>query len=308
MRLNLVLNRNAGALRGRDPKATAEELADIFRAHGHSVEVHVLSGREAIDAIARICRNADSDALIAGGGDGTISAAAAAAAESSFTLGVLPLGTMNLFARSLGIPLKPAAAAEGLASAEAVAVDIGDVNGRFFTHHVTLGLHPRMIRMRERLSYASRLGKIWASGQAWWMAVRQSPRLDLLIKADGESFRRRTAAILVSNNPLGEGHLPYADDPRQGRFGVYVATARRPQQLTQLTAQIVLGNISDNPLLEWWLAKEVEIAPALAEVQASVDGELVTLAAPLKFTLHRGGLYVLKPRPRGAGLALPPRR
>ena len=56
----------------------------------------------------------------------------------------------------------------------AVAVDIGEVNGRYFVHHVTLGLHARMILLRERLDYASRLGKIWASCQAWWMACPQS--------------------------------------------------------------------------------------------------------------------------------------
>ncbi len=297
MRLNLILNRNAGALRGSNPDATAQELADIFREHGHNVTVHVLPGREAVSAIAAACREKACDAVIAGGGDGTISAAAAAAAESGLTLGILPLGTMNLFARSLGIPLQAAEAVEALATAETVAVDIGEVNGRFFTHHVTLGLHPRMIRLRERLSYASRVGKILASTQAWWIVVRQPPRLDVRIRADNEEFRRRTAAILVSNNPLGEGHLPYADDPRQGRFGLYVATSRRWRHLTQLAAQIILGEISDNPLLERWQVEQVEIALAARSGAASVDGEIVSLESPLKFTLHHGGLSVLKPRP-----------
>jgi diacylglycerol kinase family enzyme len=296
MRLNLVLNRNAGALQSGDPEAIAEELAGIFRAHGHGVEVQALAGGAAIDTIARISRQRTSDAIVAGGGDGTISAAAALAAEFNATLGVLPLGTMNLFARSLGIPLRPADAAEALATAETVGVDIGEVNGRFFVHHVTLGIHPRMIRARERLRYASRVGKIWASIQAWWIAMRQPPRLDVMIRADGETFRRRTAAILVSNNPLGEGHLPYADDPRQGRFGVYVAASRRWRDLTQLAAQIILGDISDNPLLERWHARELEIALEAKTVTASVDGEVVTLETPLKFALHRAGLRVLKPR------------
>jgi diacylglycerol kinase family enzyme len=301
MRLNLVLNRNSGALSDGDPEAIANDLAEIFRAHGHSVGVEVLSGHAAVAAIARICREMACDAVIAGGGDGTISAAAAAAAESGLALGVLPLGTMNLFARSLGIPLRPAAAAEALAVAETVHVDIGEVNGRFFTHHVTLGLHPRMIRVRERLRYASRFGKIWASGQAWWTVVRQPPRLDLQVRADGEAFRRRTAAILVSNNPLGEGHLPYADDPRQGRFGLYIALSRRWRHLLQLAAQIGLGDISGNPLLEGRLAEEVEIATGSKTVQASVDGEIVALETPLRFKLRSGGLKVLKPRPSAAG-------
>lgn len=297
MRLKMVLNRNAGSLRGGDPDAAAMELAEIFRTHGHSIATAVLPGSEAVAAIVRACRESSCDAVIAGGGDGTISAAAAAAAEHGRTLGVLPLGTMNLFARSLGVPLRPLDAAEALATADKVDVDIGEVNGRLFTHHVTLGLHPRMIRLRERLHYASRLGKLWASAQALRIVVRQPPRLDVTIRADGEELTRRTAAILVSNNPLGEGHLPYADDPRRGRFGLYIAASRRWQHLAQLAAQIVLGDVANNPLLERRQAKAVEITLNAQSVRASVDGEIVQLESPMKFTLHHGGLSVLKPRP-----------
>jgi diacylglycerol kinase family enzyme len=302
MHLNLILNRNAGALRDGDPGPIVKELEEIFRAHGHKVSTKLLPGKEAVAAIADACRQKSCDAVIVGGGDGTISTAAAEAAKHGLTLGILPLGTMNLFARSLGIPLQPAAAAEALATAEVASIDIGEANGRYFTHHVTLGLHPRMIRMRERLSYASRWGKIWASTQAWWMVVRHPPRLDVRMTVDGEEFRRRTAAILVSNNPLGEGHLPYADDPSQGSFGIYVARSRHWQDLTQLAAQIVLGDIAQNPLLEGRLGREVEIVPAGGTVTASVDGEIVALHSPLKFTLHHGGLRVLKPRSDGATL------
>jgi diacylglycerol kinase family enzyme len=297
MRLILILNRNAGALRGGDPGRIVGEIEGIFRAHGHVVRSKLLPGKDAVAAIAMACRERNCDAVIVGGGDGTISAAAAEAAKNGLTLGILPLGTMNLFARSLGIPLQPAAAAEALATAEVAGVDIGEANGRFFTHHVTLGLHPRMIRMRERLRYASRWGKIWASTQAWWMVVRHPPRLDVQMTVDREHFQRRTTAVLISNNPLGEGHLPYADDPSQGSFGVYVAKSRRWQDLTQLAAQIVLGDIAQNPLLERRLGREVEIRPTGDSVRASIDGEIVTLHAPLKFVLHRERLRVLKPRP-----------
>ncbi len=296
MHLKLVLNRNSGTLRGSDPQEVAAELADIFRAHGHDVDLQVLSGGEAVAAIERICEEKACDAVIAGGGDGTISAAAAAAAKSGLTLGILPLGTMNLFARSLGIPLQPAAAAEALATAEKVDVDIGEVNARFFVHHVALGLHPKMIRTRERLTYGSRLGKIWASGQALWRVIRRPPRLALQVKVDNEVLQRSTAAILVTNNPLGPWHLPYADNPRQGRFGVYITLSRRWQHLMQVAAQMGVGDTSDNPLLEQWQAKEVEIVVDSPTIQASVDGEIVSLDSPLCFKLHHHGLTVLRPR------------
>jgi diacylglycerol kinase family enzyme len=303
MNLTLVLNRGAGTLRGLDPQQAAEELAEIFRAHGHKVLPLVRDGRGAVAEIARVCREKSCDALIVGGGDGTVSAAAAAAAGSGVTLGILPLGTMNLFARALGIPLDMREAAEALAAGEVRSVDIGEVNGHLFVHHVTLGLHPRMIRIRERLSYGSRLGKIWASLQAWWTALRRPPRLVARIVADGETLRRRTASVLVSNNPLGEGHLPYADDPRLGRLGLYITTSRRWGDLVQLMAQLSMGSVADNPLLESRLARRLEIDIGHSPVRASIDGEIVALEAPLALTVHAGGLSVLQPARQPAGPA-----
>lgn len=301
MHITLVLNSSAGRLRGLDPWATAKELAEIFRAHGHSVSTEVHAGRMAAAAVTRLCRQGACDAIVVGGGDGSASAAATAAARTGMALGLLPLGTMNLFARALGIPLEMRAAAHALAAGRAGSVDIGEVNGRYFIHHVTLGLHPRMIRIRERLHYGSRLGKILASIQAWWIVLRRPPRLHVRMRAEDQRLERRTAAILVSNNPLGEGHLPYADDLRQGKLGLYVATSRRWQDLLQLTAQITLGDISQNPLLESWQFENIEIALSRDVVNAAIDGEIVSLTSPLRFAVHEGGLRVLRPAPNEHG-------
>lgn len=299
MRLILILNRNAGALQGVDAGEAGEDLAGIFRKHGHEVSVEVLEGAEACSAIERTCGERSYDAIVAGGGDGTISSAAAAAAKNGMVLGILPLGTMNLFARSLGIPLEMTAAAQALATAETVRVDICEVNGRHFVHHVTLGLHARMILLRQGIQYRSRLGKIGASIRAWWIVVRQPPALDVRIRADDREFACRTAAILVTNNPLGEGHMPYADDPRLGMLGLYVAKSLRPQDLFSLAVRMLLGMISTNPLLESWVAREVDIALARPSVTVSVDGEILTLETPLRCRLREGGLRVLRPRTGG---------
>jgi diacylglycerol kinase family enzyme len=295
MHLVLILNRNAGTLRGVDVEQAAAELAGIFRGHGHEIELQIEAGKDACAAIERACRKGGFDALVVGGGDGTISFASSIAAKSGMPLGILPLGTMNLFARSIGTPLEMRAAAEAVAGGTAVPVDICEVNGRLFVHHVTLGLHARMILMRKRLTYRSRLGKIGASIRAWWMAVREPPRLEARIRADSEQFAMRTAAILVTNNPLGEGHLPYADDPRQGMLGLYVARSIKPQDLFRIAVRLVFGRTANSPLLDSWVAREVDITLPAKTVDASVDGEIVSLETPLRCRLHEGGLRVLRP-------------
>jgi len=297
VKLALLLNRNAGILRGRDPDRVAEELSDVFRARGHRVVPEVHSGRDMAPAIARICREKPCDAVVVGGGDGTVSAAAAKAAESGLALGVLPLGTMNLFARSLRVPLGMKAAAEALAAGSLGTVDIGEVNGRLFIHHVTLGLHPHLIKTRERLSYRSAWGNVFANIQSWWIVVGQPPRLDARIRIAGRDIERRTVAILVSNNPLGEGHLPYADDLSQGQLGLYLPKSHRWHDLIRLTASVALGEIARNPLLESWYDKEFEIILPERLVQASVDGEIISLETPLRCRVRKGGLRVLLPAP-----------
>lgn len=296
MHLILFLNRSAGTLRGVDVDAFATELSDIFAARGHRVDVEAPEDPSGLADAIRACGESSCDAVVVGGGDGTVSSAAALAAERGVALGVLPLGTMNLFARSLGVPLDGRQAAAALAEGERAAVDIGEVNGRYFVHHVTLGLHPRMIRTRERMAYGSRLGKIVASGRALWMATRRPPRLTIDVIADEIAFTRRTAAILVSNNPLGEGFPLIARDPSRGVFGVYVTTARRRQDLVGLTGRLLLGEVAENPFLEEWRARSVEIVLPRPSDWASVDGEIVSLSTPLRFRQHERGLAVLRPR------------
>ena len=128
------------------------------------------------------------------------------------------------------------------------------------------------------------------------MVVREPPRLDAEIRADARAFRRRTAAILVSNNALGEGHLPYADDPSDGALGLYVVRSRRAAGPGRSSPRaFAVGAIAGNPHLEQWLARDVEISLPSGTVDASVDGEMVSLKTPLHCCSRRGGLRVLKP-------------
>ena len=211
MKITLILNRDAGTLRTLDARAVSEELAGIFRAEGHDVSVVVATGEDAVAAIKKAAKAEGTGAIVVGGGDGTISAAAAIAAESGTTLGILPLGTMNFFARSLGVPAEMKAAAVALAKGEVAVVDIARVNGRPFVHTLSLGLHPKMVEEREKLAYSSRYGKILGSVRAFVRVLRGPRRFFVSIETDGKTVVRRTAGVVVSNNPLGKGHIPYAD-------------------------------------------------------------------------------------------------
>ena len=132
MKIALILNRDAGTLRTLDVTAVSEELAGIFRAEGHNATPVVTAGEDAVAVIRKAAIAEETDAIVVGGGDGTISSAAAISAESGVPLGILPLGTMNFFARSLGIPAEMKAAAVALVSQELpLGTTMGSWVGRF---------------------------------------------------------------------------------------------------------------------------------------------------------------------------------
>ncbi|MEO5735178.1 MAG: diacylglycerol kinase family protein [Rubrivivax sp.] len=83
-----------------------------------------------------------ADVIVAGGGDGTVSAVAAALTGGDIALGVLPLGTLNHFAKDLGLPLTLDEAVRQIAAGQTTRVDVGGVNGRVFVTNSSLGLYP----------------------------------------------------------------------------------------------------------------------------------------------------------------------
>ena len=297
MKITIVLNRDAGTLRTLDAKAVGEELAEIFRAEDHVVMVEIAAGENAVAAIKRAAKANEIDAIVVGGGDGTISAAAAIAAESGMTLGILPLGTMNFFARSLAIPTEMKAAAKALAMGEIASVDIAKVNGRTFVHTLALGIHPTMVAEREKLAYGSRYGKMLGSARAFLRVIRNPRRFSVSIKTDETTEEFRTAGLVVSNNSLGKGHLPYADRLDEGVLGLYVTTARGWLQLARVAAAAAFGGAAESPLVEYRATQAADIRLGRHKsVQTTLDGELVHIPGPLKVEIVAGGLKVLKPK------------
>ncbi|WP_062012555.1 diacylglycerol kinase family protein [Aureimonas sp. AU4] len=297
MRVHAILNRDGGTLRTLDLDLLSAQIRDEFALHGHEIEVEEVGGGEVEDAIGRQSGRADLDVLLVGGGDGTVSEAAGAVAGGRIALGLLPAGTMNLFARSLHIPLSLEEAVRSLATGRVVEVDIASVNGRYFVHQFAVGVHARMVRTREKLDYGSRLGKMWASVKAVGAAVRALPVVDLSIEIDGRNENVRTPAVAISNNIYGDGHLPYADDPQAGRLGIYLMRSTDRAAVLKLTIDMMRG--------AWKASQALSVAEAdLIRIRyhgrkrhdrAVMDGELHDLDEVSEVRIHPRGLRVLVP-------------
>ncbi|WP_062219360.1 diacylglycerol/lipid kinase family protein [Aureimonas sp. D3] len=297
MKVHAILNRGGGTLRTMDLDVLSALIVDEFKLHGHEIDIDILTGDELIDRIRANARRNDLDVLMVGGGDGTVSAAAAAVAGTPVSLGVLPAGTMNLFARSLDIPMELEQAVRALANGRIVEVDIAAVNGEHFIHQFAVGLHARMVRTRDKLDYGSKVGKMWASVKAIVSATQSLPLVDLEIVIDGKRESIRTPAVAISNNIYGEGHLPFADDPQAGKLGVYLMRSTDRVAMLKMTMDMMRGAWKANKDLTVTEADSIRIVYGGRKTvkRAVMDGELKDLARVSDVTMHRRGLKVLVP-------------
>ena len=292
-----IFNQDGGTFRTLDIVAFIGDAERIFAAAGHTIECRPVRGDKLPEAIAACVNDPAIDVLIAGGGDGTISTAAGACFENGKPLAALPAGTMNLFARSLGMPLDMLEALAAIAAGELTTVDIATANGRPFVHQYSVGMHSRLVRIRNGLEYSSRLGKIVASIRAVGEALRRPLRFDAVIRTGTRIETRRATAISVSNNPLSEGHVPYAEIINGGVLGVYVVRPMSGPALARLLLGLVFGNWKQHPLVTETEVKEVTLSfpRRKSSARAVIDGELVPLPAEVQISIHPRCLRVIRP-------------
>jgi diacylglycerol kinase family enzyme len=290
--ITVLLNSTAGAAGKADPDA----IGKLFRAAGHDVRLEVLrDGQNLADAARAAATHASI--VVAAGGDGTVSAAAAALAGSGASLGVLPLGTLNHFARDLHIPLDLEKAVATIVGGRVDAVDVGRVNDRVFVNNSSIGLYPDIVSLREQLR---------AQGHRKWPAfvlatarvLRSSRSVLVRMTAHGRETVRPTPFVFVGNNEYavdGIG-LGRRDTLAGGRLFVYLTPRLPARALPLLLVKALAGRAVKSGAFEIVATTEVWIdMPRARAIQVSIDGEVVTMTTPLHYQIDRRVLNVLIP-------------
>lgn len=299
MKLKAIFNRDGGTFKTTDMAEFCARAKEVFGQAGHQISCSVVTGKDVVPALEAAAGEMGIDALIAGGGDGTISAAAGIAWKVGLPLGVVPAGTMNLFARSLTLPLDIWRALEILADSPVQAVDIATVNGKPFVHQFSAGLHARMVRMRDSMEFSTRIGKMGASTRAAFGVMLRPPRFEIIfdIDGDGREEHRVVSAVSVSNNPFGANPLLFADDLTTGRLGVYIAAPLEPSGVGRLAIDILRGRFEENQAVTAATAKMVRMRFPMRRHGALcvVDGELLRMPGDVEIRIHHNELKVLAP-------------
>jgi diacylglycerol kinase family enzyme len=278
------------------PRLEAHVVA-LFRAAGCDARIVLLQkGRDPAET-ARAA-SARAEIVVAAGGDGTVSRVAAGLIGTSAVLGVLPIGTLNHFAKDLHIPLDIDTAVATIVARHVGHVDIGQVNDHLFVNNSSIGIYPSIVDVREELR--RRGHRKWpAIALATLRVLRRYRGRRVTIEVDGRRSVWRTPFVFVGNNEYAVEGIRLGARTRvdEGRLYAYVAPRVRTRELPILLAKALLGRVRHSGEFEIVAAAEFWVRTASARrIRVAFDGEVTRLTPPLHYRSCPGALRVVVPQ------------
>lgn len=291
--VHVILNASAGF----DKKGeTPALLGKILKDRGFEADIRLIDKGTDLCELTRTMVREGAEIVVAGGGDGTINAVASVLAGTKVTLGVLPVGTLNHFARDLSIPLDPAKAMQAITEGHSVLVDVGEVNGRRFINNAIIGLYTNYRFQRERHERQGRF-RFLAMLSAVFGVFRRNPALRLRIEAAGEIIERKTPFLMVANNHHEmEGYrLGNRQTLNSGTLSLYMMHRMSRWGLIRLAFSVLFGRFSKRKDFDVLDARNVTVESRRRKIGVSLDGEVVRLAPPLQYKSLPSSLRVIVP-------------
>lgn len=292
--LAVIINASSGA---DDKAAASQRVTEIFASRGLDARISLVkSGSEVVELARRAVRD-HAQTIVAGGGDGTINAVASELVGTNSALGVLPLGTLNHFAKDLNIPLDIEAAAHNILEGHVASVDVGEVNGRIFLNNSSLGLYPSIVRRREKQQERLGRGKWPAFLWAAVTVLRRYPFLDVRLSTDEREMVRRTPFVFIGNNEyemenFNVGARACLD---AGKLSLYVAQRTGRLGLLRFALRALFGGLRNEKDFDAMCCTQIWIKTRHRRLHVATDGEVTIMDTPLHYRVRPGALRVVVP-------------
>lgn len=233
------------------------------------------------------------DLIIVGGGDGTLNAAVEGLIEAKLPLGILPLGTANDLARTLGIPSTLPEACQVIANGNKQQIDLGWVNGKYFFNVASLGLSVQITRGLTKT--AKRRWGVFAYAATAFQVLWKSRRFKAEIVCDGRSQKVKTVQIAVGNGRYYGGGMAVAEDAAidDERLDLYSLEIDHWWQMALALPALRRGTHTQSRWVQSWQGKEIFVYVPKAK-SINTDGEITT-TTPAHFKVVPKALTVLVP-------------
>lgn len=298
MKVRVIVNAQGGTFKSGNDDGE-QRLREAFAAAGVDADIRLTEPDKLVDAIADAAKAPGLDALVAGGGDGTLSCAAGHLAGTGRALGILPLGTLNHLARDAGIPAGIEEAAAIVAAGHTREIDLAEVNGRVFVNNSSVGLYPDMVRLREAEQERRGRSKRLAMLSASLTTLRHFRRHRLWISAEGLDAPIHTPLLFVGNNRyevnlFGLGRREALDG---GELCLYAIRARSRLGLFWAGIRGIFGKLDQQRDFVTAYVAEAEVSSDREMLTISADGETVRMETPLRYRILPRALKLIVPAP-----------
>jgi diacylglycerol kinase family enzyme len=299
MKATVLLNAAAG-LRHGQVQAEAARVRDLFAGLGAIADVQEVPGPSLLEA-ARTAASSDADVVVMGGGDGTMSAGAGGLAGTGKPMGVLPLGTLNHFARDLGIPASLEDAVRTVVQGTVREVDVGEANGRVFVNNSSLGFYPDAVSLRDAWMDRDSMHKWVAMARAGVNTLRRFPLVRITLRLREGGVLVTTPMVFIGNNRYDTRlfNLGKREVLDGGELWVYLARDSGRLGFVKLALRALAGRLEESRDFQGLGVEQMVVEDRRRVLKVAFDGEVCHLAPPLRYRVRRRGLRVLVPEPGG---------
>lgn len=295
MKASVLFNAAAG-LRPGQVQDEAARIALLFAELGVDANVRQVPGPGLLDA-ARAAAASDCDVVVMGGGDGTMSAGAGALAGTGKTMGLLPLGTLNHFARDLGIPAGLEEAVRTIAQGVVREVDVGEANGRVFVNNSSIGVYPAAVSLRDAWMERQSMQKWVAMGRAALDTLRRFPVVRITLRMPDGGVNLTTPMVFIGNNRYETRLFALGKRERLdgGELWVYLAREAGRLALLRLALRALTGRLDDSRDFQGLGLKEMRVEDRRRLLRVAFDGEVCHMPPPLLYRIRPRALRILVP-------------
>ena len=296
MKVRVIVNEQGGTLKSGNDDGE-KKLRDAFAAAGIDADIRLTEPDRISDALAEAAKTPGLDAVVAGGGDGTLSCAAGHLSGTGRPLGILPLGTLNHLARDAGIPADLEEAASIIAAGHVRAIDLAEVNGRVFVNNSSVGLYPDMVRLREAEQERKGRSKRLAMLSASLTTLRHFRRHRLWISAEGLEAPIHTPLLFVGNNryEVSLFALGQREALDGGELCLYAIRARSRLGMVWAGIRGIFGRLDQQRDFVTTYVTEAEVSADRDMLTISADGETVRMETPLRYRILPKALKLIVP-------------
>ena len=290
----VILNRGSGRQDGDQAETT---IRAAFARHGIAADFIEIDKNDSPQAATRRALARDSGIIAVAGGDGTISGVTSVMIGQERPLGIIPQGTFNYFARSLGIPEDLESAVDLIAQNHSRPVHVASINGQTFLNNASIGAYPAILKTREgiyRRWGRSRVAAYWSVLKAL-VTFRTTLKLTLVV--DGVERRVRTPLVFAVNNAfqLAQMGLDGEDCIAEGKMVLLIAPDTNPWGLLRHAAALATGLARHKTDYEMLCGSEIEIRMKRKKRSVARDGEIAVMPAPYRLQRTAEPLHIYAP-------------